>query len=235
MANGIATIRLNRGAKRNAITTEMYAVLADILSRLRGDPEVRIVVLTGSAGSFTAGNDLADMATAGDLGPDSPPRRFLDALVSIPQIFVVGVCGPAIGIGTTILLHADLVYASESSVFAVPFVKLGLIPEAASTLLLPAAVGHVRAAEMLLLGERFTSEQAARWGLVNEVVAGGQDELDARLRDVAGQLAARPAEALLQTRRLLRAHRSEAVALRLAEDGALMRDFVAALGSSSLQ
>jgi enoyl-CoA hydratase/carnithine racemase len=120
-------------------------------------------------------------------------------------------------------------------VFAVPFVKLGLIPEAASTLLLPAAVGHVRAAEMLLLGERFTSEQAARWGLVNEVVAGGQDELDARLRDVAGQLAARPAEALLQTRRLLRAHRSEAVALRLAEDGALMRDFVAALGSSSLQ
>jgi enoyl-CoA hydratase/carnithine racemase len=223
-----ATIRLNRGAKRNALTTAMYAQLADILTGLRDDPEVRIVVLTGSQGSFTAGNDLADMAAAGDLGPDSPPRRFLDALVSIPQVLVVGVCGPAIGIGTTVLLHADLVYASETSVFAVPFVKLGLIPEAGSTLLLPAAAGHVRAAELLLLGDRFTAEEAVRWGLANEVVPGGQDELDARLSEVAEQLAARPAAALLQTRRLLRAHRSEAVALRLAEDGALMNDFVSA-------
>lgn len=228
LGSSIATVRLNRGAKRNALTTAMYARLAEILTGLRDDPEVRVVVLTGSDGSFTAGNDLADMATAGDLGPDSPPRRFLDALVSMPQVLVVGVCGPAIGIGTTVLLHADLVYASGSSVFSLPFVKLGLIPEAASTLLLPAAVGHVRSAEMLLLGDRFSAEQAVRWGLVNEVVAGGQEELDARLSEIADKLAARPAAALLQTRRLLRAHRSEAVALRLAEDGALMNDFVSA-------
>jgi enoyl-CoA hydratase/carnithine racemase len=232
VAGSVATIRLNRGAKRNALTNAMYARLADILVDLHDNPDVRVVVLTGSQGSFTAGNDLADMMSATDLGPESPPRRFLDALLAAPQVLVVGVCGAAIGIGTTVLLHADLVYATESSVFALPFVHLGLVPEAASTLLLPAAVGHVRAAELMLLGQRFTAAQAHSWGLVNDVVEGGQDELDVRLVEVAGQLAAQPAAALMHTRRLLREHRHAAVALRLEHDGALVRELAATLSST---
>jgi enoyl-CoA hydratase/carnithine racemase len=225
----VATIRLNRGAKRNALTTAMYARLADGLTTLAADSTVRVIVLTGSDGSFTAGNDLRDMAEAGDLDENSPPRRFLDALVAAPQVLVIGVAGAAIGIGTSVILHADLVYASASSIFALPFVPLGLVPEAASTLLLPAVIGHVRAAELLLLGGRFDAAQAERWGLVNEVLDGGQAELDAHLAVVTARLAAQPAESLLQTRRLLRAHRRDAVGIRLQEDAMIMRELAAGL------
>jgi enoyl-CoA hydratase/carnithine racemase len=223
----VATVRLNRGAKRNALTMAMYARLADGLAGLSEDADVRVIVLTGSDGSFTAGNDLRDMAEAGDLDEDSPPRRFLDALVALPQVLVVGVAGAAIGIGTSVILHADLVYASSSSIFALPFVNLGLVPEAASTLLLPAVTGHVRAAELLLLGERFDAEQALRWGLINEMLDGGQAELDEHLAMIAAKLAAQPAESLLQTRRLLRTHRTDSVGARLQEDGMIMRKLAA--------
>ena len=218
----VATIRFTRPAKRNAITTAMYAELADTLCAVADDSEIRIVVITGSGGSFTAGNDLDDMRAAGDLGVDSPPRRFLDALVALPQVLVVGAAGPAIGIGTTLLLHADLVYATPGSTFAMPFVGLGLVPEAASTLLLPMLVGHPRAAAMMLLGERIDAARAAEWGLISGLVDGGQTELDARLAAVAAILAAAPPTALAHTRRLLRAHRLDTTAERLVEDGALM-------------
>jgi enoyl-CoA hydratase/carnithine racemase len=218
----VATIRLNRPAKRNAITTAMYAEMADTLDAFAEDGEVRIVVITGSGGSFTAGNDLDDMRTTSDFGVDSPPRRFLNALLALPQVLVVGVGGPAIGIGTTLLLHADLVYATSSSVFAMPFVELGLVPEAASTLLLPLLIGHSRAAAMMLLGERVDAARAAEWGLVSGLVDGGQTELDARLAAVAAVLEVAPPKALAHTRRLLRAHRRDKIGERLAEDGALM-------------
>lgn len=223
----VATIRLNRAAKRNAVTTAMYAGLADTLAGVGVDDGVRVVVLTGSGGSFTAGNDLADMRSAADLGPDSPPRRFLDALAALPQVLVIGVDGPAIGIGTTVLLHADLVYATPASVFAMPFVALGLVPEAASTLLLPALVGHAHAAAMLLLGERIDAVRAEQWGLVSGVVEGTQPELDAHLAAVASTLAAAPPAAVAHTRRLLRASRTDAVRARLLEDGALMAELAA--------
>lgn len=231
--NYVATIRLNRGAKRNALTTAMFARLADVLGEIQAAADVRIVVLTGSDGSFTAGNDLADMAQADDLGEHSAPRRFLDALVALPQVLVVGVAGPAIGVGTTVLLHADLVYATASSLFAMPFVNLGLVPEAASTILLPAAVGHVRAAELLLFGEKFTAAEAMHWGLVNDVIDGGQAELDRHLGDITAKLLRQPPGSLLHTRRLLRAHRQEATKLRLAEDGALMRELAVGLRRSA--
>jgi enoyl-CoA hydratase/carnithine racemase len=232
IADGVATVRLTRAAKRNALTGSMYAELADGLSRLGNDAGVRVVVLTGSGGSFTAGNDLDDMSQSGELGPDSPPRRFLDALVALPQVLVVGVAGPAIGIGTTVLLHADLVYATEASTFAMPFVNLGLVPEAAATLLLPVAVGRARAAEMVLLGGRFTADQLFGWGLVNAVIPGGQDELDAHLAGVTARLIAQPASALGHARGLLRAHIADATRSRLIEDGALMNHLIQTLAGA---
>jgi enoyl-CoA hydratase/carnithine racemase len=231
----VARLRLNRAPKRNAITTAMYAQLAQALADVSGRADVRVLVFTGSGGSFTAGNDLADMATAPALDETSPPRRFLDALVALPQVLVIGVDGPAIGVGTTVLLHADLVVATRRSVFALPFVNLGLVPEAAATLLLPAAVGHVRAAELMLLGRRFTADEASQWGLLNSVVDGDEADLDAALGELVAALIAQPAEALRQTRRLLRAHRLDATRARLAEDGAVLAELAAQLRASSAE
>jgi enoyl-CoA hydratase/carnithine racemase len=222
----VTTIRLNRPAKRNAVTMQMYTLLADALAKAGADPSVRVVVLTGSGGSFTAGNDLADMRGTTELGPDSPPRRFLDALVELPHVLLIGVAGPAIGIGTTVLLHADLVIATRASVFAMPFVSLGLIPEAASTFLLPELVGRARAASMTLLGERIDADRAEAWGLINRVIDGDQDDLDEHLAQAAALLAALPGAGLAQTRRLLRAHTAEPVRARLDEDGHLMQELM---------
>ena len=228
IAERVATIRLCRPAKRNAVTTAMYARLAQTFGDLVTAAEADIVVLTGSGGSFTAGNDLADMMAHPNTDEDSPPRRFLDALVALPQVLVIGVDGPAIGIGTTVLLHADLVLATRAARFALPFVQLGLVPEAASTLLLPAAVGHVRAAELLLLGRSFSAEEAAAWGLVNALVDGGQAQLDVALSELVHRLRSQPAVSLLHTRRLLREHRLEATQRRLVADGALMSELIRA-------
>lgn len=224
--DGAATVQLNRGAKRNALTECMYATMADMLASLAADDSVRVIVFTGSAGSFTAGNDLADMSRS-NLTHDSPPCRFLDALVAVPQVVVAAVAGPAIGIGTTLLLHADLAYATTSSVFCMPFVNLGLVPEAASTLLLPRAVGEVRAAQLLLLGERFNADQAMKWGLLNDLVEGDQHELDDHVASIVARLLAQPAEALAHTRRLLRADRLDATRTRLSVDSALMFELAA--------
>lgn len=225
--DGVATIRLNRGAKRNAITGTMYAQMADMLTAVGRDADVRVLVLTGSGGSFTAGNDLADMSQ-GDLTADSPPVRFLDALVALPQVVIAAVAGPAIGIGSTVLLHADFVYATASSVFCMPFVNLGLVPEAASTYLLPRAIGSIRAAELLLLGERFNADEAFDWGLLTAVIPGAQDELDAHVAGVVARLMSQPASALAHTRRLLRADRLDETRSRMSVDSALMRELAPA-------
>lgn len=224
----VAAIRLNRPAKRNALTTAMYARLATILETVGADTAVRVVTMTGTGGCFTAGTDVGELSAATELGPDSAPRRFLDALVAMPQVLVVGVSGPAVGVGSTLLLHADLVYATPDSFFAMPFVELGLVPEAAASLLLPLAVGHVRAAEMLLLGHRCSAAEALSWGLVNRLIDGDQHALDEHLARTAAALVAQRAEALRHTRRLLRAHRLEATRGRLAEDGALLARLVTA-------
>lgn len=207
----VVTLRLNRPAKRNAITTAMYAQLADELAKADG---AAVVVLTGSGGSFTAGNDLADMAANPVRGADSPPGRFLQALTQLRSVLVASVDGPALGIGSTALLHCDLVYATSRSIFGFPFVDLGLVPEAASTLLLPRLTGHQKAAELMLLCERFDAAEAQRVGLVTGVV----DTADALQELVASRtaaLAAKPRAALLACRALLRDETATTVVSRL--------------------
>ena len=211
---GIRTLRLSRPAKRNAITSAMYTVLADALSAADADEDVRVVVITGSGGSFTAGNDLADMAANPPLSDDAPPLRFLAALSTLRPVLVVAVNGPAIGVGTTVLPHCDLVYATVGSTFRLPFVNLGLVPEAAATLLLPRIVGPSKAAELMLFGEPFDAVEAHRLGLVT-ALAPDAEALDALVSERTRTLAGKPAAALRETKRLLRDESAVTVADRL--------------------
>jgi enoyl-CoA hydratase/carnithine racemase len=199
--DGVLTIRFNRPDKRNALTSAMYATLADELTAA-DDSGVAAVVLTGAGQAFTSGNDLEDMKANPPVGENPPPVRFLEALTRLRAVLVAAVDGPAIGVGTTVLLHCDLVYATRRSTFRLPFVDLGLVPEAASTLLLPRLVGHQRAAELMLFGEKFDAERATRIGLVSELT----DDADC-LTDLVGArvaaLAGKPRAALLATKSLL--------------------------------
>src|SRR5882757_11160131 len=224
-APGVRTVRLTRPAKRNAITSAMYAALADALRAADADDDVRVVVLTGSGGSFTAGNDLADMAANPPLGDDAPPLRFLDALAALRPVLVAAVDGPAIGVGTTVLLHCDLVYATARSTFRLPFVNLGLVPEAASTLLLPRLVGAQKAAELMLFGEPFDAEAARAMGLVTTVVPDA-DALAAVVAERTAALRDKPREALLAVKALLRDETATTVPARLKLDSRVLRGLI---------
>jgi enoyl-CoA hydratase/carnithine racemase len=208
----------------------MYAGLADALTAAAGDDAVRAVVLSGSGGVFTAGNDLLDFLMEPPTGADSPVFRFLTAAIGFPKPLIAAVEGPAIGIGTTILLHCDLAYAAPDARFRLPFVDLGLVPEAASSLLLPRLVGHVRAAERLLLGEPFGAEDALRDGLINEIVA-DQPVAD-RALERARDLAAKPPEAVRLSKALLRQGTAAAVETALHAEAAV---FVERLQSAEAQ
>ena len=201
---GILRIVMNRPDRRNAITVAMYAELADAIEGAADDPEVRIITLEGRGEDFTAGNDLADFLA--ELPPpgtaDIPVWRLLRALANNEAPIVAAVHGNAVGIGTTMLFHCDLVLAEEGSRFVMPFVDLGLVPEAASSLILPRLAGRRRAARYLLLGEAFGPDEAAAFGLVSHVVpAGGLDE---SLMGTVDALLAKPPEALRMTQHLLR-------------------------------
>jgi enoyl-CoA hydratase/carnithine racemase len=214
---GVLTLTFHRLDKKNAITAAMYAALADALDRARDDDAVRAVVVQGHEQVFTAGNDLAEFLHAPPAGADAPVWRFLQALAGFPKPLVAAACGAAVGIGTTLLLHCDLVYAGDNARFSLPFVNLGLCPEAASSLLLPRRVGHARAAEALLLGEPFGAEQALEWGLVNRILP--PQEANAVAQAQARRLAGKPLPALLETKRLLKAELAEPVRQRLAQEG----------------
>lgn len=213
---GVLHLALARPAKKNAITRAMYADLADELERAAASPDVRAVVLSGSGGVFTAGNDLGDFMMDPPSGPDSPVFRFLRAASTFPKPLIAAVEGPAVGIGTTVLLHCDLAYAAPGARFKMPFVDLGLVPEAASSLLLPRAVGPMRAAGWLLFGEAFSAADALAAGLVNEVV----EDPTARALDRAHALAAKPPEAVRLTKALLRRATAVAVQETMAVEGA---------------
>jgi len=219
----VVTIRLNRPEKRNAITTAMYAQLADELAKTDG---AAVVVLTGAGGAFTAGNDLADMAANPVRGEDSPPSRFLAALTAVRSVLVAAVDGPALGIGSTVLLHCDLVYATSRSIFGFPFVNLGLVPEAASTLLLPRLTGHQKAAELMLFAERFPATEAQRIGLITAMVQ-TPEELETLLTERLAALTAKPRAALLATRALLRDESSPTIGSRLELDRSVFLDLLA--------
>lgn len=198
----VQVIRLARPEKKNAITEAMYAALHDALVAAREDEEVRAVLLAGAPGVFTAGNDLADFLEHPPVGEDSTVFRFLQVLLDFPKVVVAAVDGAAIGIGTTLLLHCDLIVATPRAKFALPFAKLALVPEAASSFLLPVIAGYHRAAEWLLLGEPFGADEAHRAGLVNRIVE--PDSLESTALGLATLIAAQPAEAVRLTKRLLK-------------------------------
>jgi enoyl-CoA hydratase/carnithine racemase len=216
-SGAILELRLNRPDKKNAITAAMYAALADALAEAAEDPQIRVVTILGREGTFSSGNDLRDFQQSPPLDPDQPVFRFLSAISSFPKIIIAGVEGPAVGVGTTMLLHCDLVLAAPSAMFSMPFVDLGLVPEAASSLLLPELIGPQRAAKHLLLGDAFDAETALRYGLVTDIVAG---DLEARVHSVAERIAAKPPEAVRLTKRLIRSNQA-AVQARIDEEARL--------------
>ena len=170
LEDGVQTLTLNRAARKNALTGAMYTQMSEALEQAATDPAVRVLVLQGDTAVFCAGNDLNDFLNNPPVGADSPVLRFLRAIASFPKPLLAAVCGPAVGIGTTMLLHCDLVYAGDNAAFSMPFVNLGLCAEGASSLVLAQLMGHQRAAEALLLGEPFYAEAALEAGLINKVL-----------------------------------------------------------------
>ena len=215
---GVTTLTFNRVDKKNSITSAMYAQLADALEQAQADAAVRCVLIQGDATIFSAGNDIGDFLNQPPSTQESPVFRFLRNIAQFPKPIVAAVCGPAVGIGTTLLLHCDLVYAGDNAAFSVPFVNLGLCPEAASSLLLPQMFGHHRAAEALLLGEPFMAEAAMEVGLVNRVVP--PTECNGIAQQQARKLAAKPLSALVETKRLMKKGQTAVVLERMAEEGA---------------
>jgi enoyl-CoA hydratase/carnithine racemase len=212
---GVLALRLNRPEKKNALSREMYAALTDGLASAAADDAARAVLLAGGE-DFTAGNDIADFAADGAAGGGGGPLRtsaaldFLEALVRFPKPVVAGVRGVAIGIGTTLLLHCDASVASRTARLQMPFTRLGLVPEAGSSLLLAARIGQARASWMLLSGDAVDGETAVREGLVTRAVE--DDEVEAAAAAMATQLAALPPGAVAETKRLLRAPHAAALA-----------------------
>ncbi|OUR75714.1 enoyl-CoA hydratase [Alphaproteobacteria bacterium 46_93_T64] len=200
--NGIQKLTINRAEKKNALTQDMYAILADSLVNAETNPDIRVSVITGTADSFTSGNDLMDFLQNPAQDEKTPVIRFLNALAIIRKPLVAAVNGLAVGVGTTMLLHCDLVYASENASFTLPFVNLALVPEAASSYLLPKMLGHQRAAELLLLGEKFDAEKALRYGIVNEIVSA--EDLEKTAMGAAEKLAAKAPEALRLAKSLMK-------------------------------
>ena len=213
-AGGVLGITLDRPERRNAITVAMYAALADAIESAAGDDGIRVISLRGKGEDFTAGNDLADfMQELPADATDIPVWRLLRALARNTVPIVAAVHGNAVGIGTTMLFHCDLVLAQEGTRFVMPFVDLGLVPEAASSLLLPRLAGRRRAARYLLLGEPFGPEEAREFGLVSHVVPAGG--LGDALKRTVDALLAKPAEALRLTQNLLRRGASDEVVERM--------------------
>lgn len=204
----ITTLRIDRPDKKNALTLEMYAALRDALDAAAADPVVRAVVITGSRECFSSGNDIGDFVRAaqGGGGLDAT-LGFLRALATFDKALIAAVSGPAIGIGTTLLLHCDVVHAAPNARFKTPFVELALVPEAGSSVLLPALVGARRAAQLLLLGESIDAATALDWGLVTTVT----DDAEVTAQDTAQRLAGRAPAALRATKALARRANRELV------------------------
>ena len=198
----VLQISLNRPAKKNALSQQMYHELTVALSAAALDDSINVVLLQGSTDCFSAGNDLQDFLGAGELTATHPTVQFLHQLARFPKPLVAAVAGLAIGIGTTALLHCDLVYAADNARFQLPFTQLGLCPEAGSSMLLPSLIGHQRAVQYLLLGESFGAAEALQMGLVNQVVS--PDQVMALAWQNAVKLAQLPADAVQSSKALLK-------------------------------
>jgi enoyl-CoA hydratase/carnithine racemase len=217
--NGVATIEIARPEKKNALTAAMYQAMADAVLDAQLDAGVRALLITGQPGIFTSGNDLEDFMQRPPAGPDSPVVRFMKALAECDKPVVAAVTGGAVGIGTTMLLHCDLVYVADDARLAMPFVGLGLVPEYASSLLLPRLVGHVRAAERLLLGDPFNGAQAVELGIANAVLPAA--EVLNHTRRIAERFNALPPGAVQDAKRLMKRAGKELVAQQMAAEGEL--------------
>jgi enoyl-CoA hydratase/carnithine racemase len=200
--SGIATLAFNRVGRKNSITAAMYAALAASLDAAQADPAVRVVLIKGDESIFSAGNDIGDFLADPPNTADAPVFRFMRAIAGFTKPVVAAVCGPAVGIGTTMLFHCDLVYASENASFSMPFVNLGLCPEAGSSMLAPQALGYHRAAQYLLLGEAMSAADALTAGFVNRVLPVG--DVNAAARAAAEKLAAKPLSAVMVTKQLMK-------------------------------
>ena len=219
-AERVARIRFNRADKKNAITVEMYAQLAGALAAADADPAVRALLLHGSAECFTAGNDVADFLKP--VAGASPAKGLFDTLPNLTKPIVAAVGGPAVGIGSTMLLHCDFVYATPEARFQLPFVPLGIVPEFGSTYLLPLLAGYQRAAELLLLGQPFTAEKAREAGIVTAVVS--KESLLQEAEKTAKALAALPPESIRLTKRLMKSRYGQLLADAITEETRIFRE-----------
>lgn len=207
-SDGVLELSIQRPEAKNALNIKMYRVLGQALGTAAKSQQIRAVLLSGTEDCFTAGNDLQDfMQNPEAQAADSPIAQFLWAFATFPKPIVLAIEGPAIGIGTTMLLHSDFAYASPTAQFKLPFTSLGLCPEFASSYLLPRLVGYTKASEWLMLGESISAQEACHWGLVNAVV---EDPLK-QARTVAGKLAVMPPVAMRKTKALLKASMLPAV------------------------
>ena len=213
---GVMTITFNRLDKKNSITSAMYAVMADAVAQAAADASVRVVLFQGHESIFSAGNDIGDFLNQPPSTQESPVFRFLRGIATFEKPLLAAVAGPAVGIGTTMLFHCDLVYAGDNAAFSMPFVNLGLCPEAASSLLAPRMFGYHRAAEALLMGEPFFAEAAQEVGLVNRVVP--PTEVNGYAQAQARKLAGKPLSSLIETKRLTKGD-TQAVLQKMDEEG----------------
>lgn len=213
----ILTISIHRPDKKNALTSEMYTALTAALKQLDAEDSLRVGFITGTLDCFTSGNDLVDFLQNPPTSAESPVMRFLAQLPAQKKPLVAAVNGAAVGVGTTLLLHCDLVYAAPQAKFQMPFVNLGLCPEAGSSLLLPMLAGYQRSAELLMLGETFTAEQALSYGLVNQVFA---EDYQGHALAKAKQLAERPPQSVRLTKALLKRSYLGTLHEVMAEEGA---------------
>lgn len=221
-AAAVRYITMAKPERRNALSRVMYTAMAQALDAADRDPAIRAIVLRGAGGTFTAGNDLADFLEHPDMGETSPAVVFLRRLIALTKPLVASVEGPAIGIGTTMLLHCDVVVAAQTSKFHLPFVELALVPEAGATLMLPLGMGHRLASELLLLAEPFDAPRARELGIVNRVVPA--DRLAAEVEAVVQRFVSLPPAALAQTKRLLRRPTTDTLADRIDQEVAAFRE-----------
>lgn len=224
ISNGLLTITINRVERKNSFTNAMYTTLGDVFRDATHSSNVKVVLIKGHENCFSAGNDLGDFLNNPPTDLDAPVFRFLRMISVFPKPIVAQVQGLAIGIGTTMLLHCDLVYAASTAKFSVPFTKLGLCPEAASSLLIPMSAGYQKAAELLLLGDMFSALKAYDTGIVSDVLE--PEKLEAHVQAQVKKLLDLPLPGLLTTKRLMKSASKAAVAEKMSEEGVLFMNMI---------
>jgi enoyl-CoA hydratase/carnithine racemase len=215
----VTTLTLNRPEKMNAITREMYKVMADAINAAASDPSVSVLVIQSFGEHFTAGNDISDFLNNPPLEDGSEVWQFIKAVHDFPKVLIAATQGNAVGIGATMIMHCDFAYSSPTTRFRMPFVNLGLVPEFGASYLFPMSMGHRRAAELLLMGREFTGHEALEWGMINEVV----DDAKARAHEVAALLAEQPPNALVQAKQLMKSADHERLNVIMKAEGELFQ------------